>query len=381
MPKTSRARRLSFKLRSVCLLTLCLVMALSFGIAKPSHSVASTSDELRSKANDLQAQINANKVAADQLSVQADSLKKTIAGLDVQISQATAQIQLTDIKIAQLQDQLDKTQKELDRQKGLLKASMRALYKKQGASTVELLVGSDTFTEFIDQQEYLDRLKANIQTSAEQVIGLKRQIEQQQVDQKKLRDQQELQKQELASSKSDREAALNQTQGDEARYRSIVDDLKNQQAAVNKALFAQIRLERGDGNNGGYPYDNWAFSMTPFGCGAGEGPDRWGYCTRQCVSYAAWAVERSGRNAPLYYGNARDWLGAASAHGIAYDHNAHVGDVAIYASGGYGHAAYVEAVYGDGTMRVSQYNAALDGRYSEATVSTNVSYLYFIHFP
>jgi surface antigen len=39
---------------------------------------------------------------------------------------------------------------------------------------------------------------------------------------------------------------------------------------------------------------------------------------------------------------------------------------------------YVESVNGDGTITVSQYNAALDGRYSVRTLSPGG--LVFIHF-
>ena len=171
---------------------------------------------------------------------------------------------------------------------------------------------------------------------------------------------------------------LDQTQGDEARYKAMVSSLRAQQADVNAKLFAQIQLERGNGKNGGYPYANYAFSMIPYGCGPGEGPDRWGYCTRQCVSYAAWAVERSGRQAPLYYGNAKSWVSAAPD---SWQFNTpQDGDVGVATGGGFGHVAYVEKVYGDGTMRISQYNAQVTGEYSEATVSVRFFNKY-IRFP
>ncbi|NDC95349.1 hypothetical protein EB077_08595 [bacterium] len=41
---------------------------------------------------------------------------------------------------------------------------------------------------------------------------------------------------------------------------------------------------------------------------------------------------------------------------------------------------YVETVYNNGTMRISQYNAQVSGEYSEATVSTNFANKY-IRFP
>ena len=342
---------------------------------------AATSVELQSQLNNIQAQIAAGNQKARDLAAQADSLRKAIAQLDAQIEQQNILITQTNVKIADLQDKLVKTQAELDRQKDLLKDSIRALYKKGGASTVELLIGSDSFSQFIDSQEYFNRLKSAIQESTNKVIALKLDLQSQQQEQEILLKQQQDQKASVEATRGSRQGLLEQTQGDEARYKALVASLRQQQIDVNQKLIAQIRLERGDGNNGGYPYDNYAFSMLPFGCGPGEGPDRWGYCTRQCVSYAAWAVERSGRQAPLYYGNAKDWIWHAQNNGVAVDRNAKSGDVVIFPGGSFGHAAYVEAVYGDGTMRVSQYNIGLDGRYSEANMSTSAFNAYYLHFP
>lgn len=332
-----------------------------------SSVLALTSAELQAQVDQLQAQINEGNAKAKELAAQADSLKKAIASLDVQIEQANFQIEQTTLKINELQVKLDATQAELDRQKELLKDSMRALYKKGGASTVELLIGSDSFSQFIDSQEYLTRLKSAIQSSTETVIALKQEIQKQQFEQEELLKVQQAQKDAVAAQRNERSALLEQTQGDEARYRALVADLKAQQADVNQRLFAQIQLERGNGDNGGYPYNDYAFSMVPWGCGPGEGPDRWGYCTRQCVSYAAWAVERSGRQAPMYYGNAKNWVYAAPADWQYTTPQA--GDVGVATGGGFGHVAYVEQVYGNGTMRISQYNAQVSGEYSEATVS------------
>ena len=342
--------------------TTVLVVGMFGGMAK-----AISSAELRTQVNDLQSQINAGNARAKELAAQADSLKKAIGALDVQIGQAEAQIQQTNLKIQELQNKLVETQAELDRQKDLLKDSMRALYKKGGASPVELLIGSDSFSQFIDSQEYLTRLKTAIQGSTEKVIALKQEIQKQQFDQEELLKVQQAQKDAVAASRNERQSLLVQTQGDEVRYRGLVANLRAQQAQVNKALFAQIQLESGSGNKGGYPYTNYAFSMVPYGCGPGEGPDRWGYCTRQCVSYAAWAVERSGRQAPMYYGNAKNWVYAAPASWQFTTPQA--GDVGVATGGGFGHVAFIEAVYGNGTMRISQYNAQVNGEYSEATVS------------
>ncbi|NDD84951.1 hypothetical protein EBZ38_11870, partial [bacterium] len=147
---------------------------------------ALTSVQLQEQVNTLQSQINAGTAKAKELAQQADSLKKAVGALDIQIDQENARIEQTNLKIQDLQNKLNETQAELDRQKDLLKDSMRALYKKGGASPIELLIGSDSFSQFIDSQEYLTRLKSAIQTSTDKVIALKQEIQKQQFEQEEL---------------------------------------------------------------------------------------------------------------------------------------------------------------------------------------------------
>ena len=372
---------LAIKSKAFAVLVMSALIVFSFGAKTQAPVVeAATSAELKAQSDNLNQQINDAKQKAKELAAQGDSLKKTIAGLDVQIVQANSEIQLTGVKIAELEKKLTDTQTELDKQKDALKVSLQSLYKKSGVSTVELLIGSDSFSDFVNNQEYIEKLRSGVQQSTEKVIALKQQIQVQQADQKALLKVQQEQKRAIEESKAERGALLEQTQGDEAKYTAQMAAAISAQQEVNRALFAAIQLERGSGNNGGYPYNDWPFSMQGPGCPSGDGPDRWGECTRQCVSYAAWGVERSGRRAPYGYGDAKDWVWHSQADGIPGGYTPRTGDVAIYTGGTWGHAQYIDSVNSDGTMRISQYNAMLDGRYTEATVSASRSGWYYIHF-
>src|SRR5688572_5312198 len=235
MLKQTITKKLS-TFRRLTVVLFVLVLSTGFIIANQpvSKTSALTDAELRAQASALQQQINENNAKAKELANQADSLKRTIDGLQIQINQATAEIQLIDVKLQQLAVDLENAQKELERQKGLLKASMRALYKRGGASTVELLVGSDSFSEFINDQEYLERLKTGIQDSTEKVIALKLQIQTQQDEQTKLKAQQEAQRGILERNKAEQASILAATQGEESRYRERTRELVNQQKAINR---------------------------------------------------------------------------------------------------------------------------------------------------
>jgi len=232
----NKTRSVSIKRLTVGVVVMVFAVAsMIFGKAVIPASAA-TESELRAQAAALQEAINANNAKAKELSTQVDSLKRTVGSLNVQIAQATTQIELIDVKLKQLETDLENAQTELERQKGLLKSSMRALYKRGGASTVELLVGSDSFSDFINDQEYLERLKTGIQESTEKIIQLKLQIQSQQDEQKTLKLQQVGQRAGLEQNKTEQANILSVTRGEEARYKDLVSKLKKEKAEADAAL-------------------------------------------------------------------------------------------------------------------------------------------------
>ncbi len=216
------------------------VICLCLGLGMPLTAWAQSASELRARSAQLQAEIDANNARAEALHAEVVSLKHAVDELDLQIRQINTQIELITVKLATLDIELTNAQKELERQKGLLKASMRALYKKGGASTVELLVASDNFSQFINDQEYLEQLKTAIQESTDKVIALKLQIQTQQEEQKLLLDEQRVAKESLNSTRANRASLLSKTQGEETQYRQIVANQKAELAKAEAALAAAL---------------------------------------------------------------------------------------------------------------------------------------------
>ncbi len=367
---TTQARIIRF---SWLLLATVFIFLCALGAPRPKAK-ALTNSELSSRSAELQKQIDEGNQKVKELSAQADSLQKKLAELNNQISQVSAQIELTSIKISELTNKLEDASKELERQKALLKASMRELYVTGDVSTIEMLANSNNFSDFVNEQKYLEQLKTGIQDSTKRVVALKQQIEEQKAEQEKLKEQQEGQKEQLSGAKSEQAFLLDKTKGDEAAYKAQVNELQEAQRAINAELASRLRV-RGltTGGSGGYPAV-WANAPRD------SLVDNWGMYNRECVSYTAWKVWATGRNMPYWggHGNANQWPANARAAGIPVDGTPRAGDVAISMAGYYGHAMYVERVNSDGTIFVSQYNFAVQGEYSEMTIGTGG--LYFIHF-
>jgi len=198
--------------------------------------IAENESELRDSIESVEAQIRANEEVLENLEAQAATLAGRVQQLNTEIDTANKQIELTALKVKELTQEIVKTEAELEQRKLILAESVRTLYKRGESTTFELLITSDSYSEFIDQQEYLSRLKQAIQDSAEKVRDLKNQLEDQKQEQEDLLAKQRAQKKVLQQKRDEQALLLKQTQGEEAKYQNILDDLTEQRRQAEKAL-------------------------------------------------------------------------------------------------------------------------------------------------
>lgn len=352
---TTRSRRLARTRYITAAGLIAYVFAFVIGIAN--------ADQYSTQISQLQAQNSQLNQQNQALATEAVGYQAAIDSLAGQISALETQIRTNQAKQAELQTQIQ-------HHKNVLGQNIKAMYLESEISTFEVLASSNDLSKAVDKEQYRNEVKDKISATLETINQLKRQLEQVINDQKAAQTQLDAQRAEQA-----RLLALNQAQRAELdnqlkNNNSQINDLRRQQAVANARLFGSG--VRNVADTSGYPYSGVGFPNTI--------ADPWGMYMRQCVSYTAWKVANSGRHMPYWggRGNANQWDDNARAAGIPVDGNPKVGDVAVSNSGYYGHVMYVEAVYGDGTIYVSQYNANWSGAYSEARIGTGG--LVFIHF-
>ena len=126
--------------------------------------------------------------------------------------------------------------------------------------------------------------------------------------------------------------------------------------------------------------------------------DRWGFTKRQCVSFVAWRMAQRRHplnNATQRWGSALSWDDAARRLGYGIGLKPVPGSIAHWnpyekaawyangstrpngtmSAGGYGHVAYVQGVYLDGSVSVAHYNMGGTRKYSTARIKAP-RYLY-----
>lgn len=359
------------KLAMLSILALATVLTAGSFIVPPAQA-----DPIDDEIRQLQQQNANNKNVVAQLQNQAVSYKDAITRLQSQINILQGQIDTNIAKQAELQATIEANQRELERQRSILGENIRVMYVEGRISTIEMLATSKNLSDFVDKEEYRTAIKNKIQNTLKKIADLQNQLKEQKLQVERLLAEQQAQQAQLTGARAEQARMLNYNQSQQSTY--------NQQTKANQAKIDRLIAEQaraidmsasyyflrfpGDVNDAfgdDYPYANSGFSMsTAPGCNDNDGPDRWGYCTRQCVSWTAWAVERSGRHAPKYYGDAKNWVAAAKRDGVFITTSSpQAGDVAISTAGRWGHAMYVEKVDGD-RIYVSQYNRNLTGRYS-----------------
>jgi surface antigen len=357
--------------------TAILIVA-AFGVLGGASLVHA--DQFDEQIKALQSQNNATQGVVNGLAAQAGSYQGVINQLQAQINAVQAALAANEAQQASLQQQITEAQNKLDQEKAYLSNDIKTMYIDGQLSTIEELATSKNLSDYVDREEYRTSVQNKIDSTIKEIAALQAQLKQKKAELDVLVNAEQQQQDQLASDRGQQQQLLSFNEGQQAAY--------NQQISANSGRIAELRRQQIAANSrfiGGSAGSGVA-------CGGGyparwcEIPqdsviDSWGMYNRECVSYTAFRVAASGRTMPYWggYGNANQWDDNARADGIPVDGNPQAGDVAISNAGAYGHAMYVESVNGNGSINISQYNAALNGRYSTNTIS--VGSLVFIHFP
>lgn len=379
---------------------LLLALFVFGSVVMPLSQVAKA-DRFQEQINQLSNENAQKKEAVKALQVEADSLQGVIEALQRQIDGLQAQINANQAKADKLQQEITEAEIELAKQKNLMGQNIRAMYLEGDITTLEMLASSKDLSEFIDKQQYRDAVKDKIKSTLDRINLLKAQLKAAKEETDRLIKEDEVLKSQAAANKAEQDRLLGMNRSQQASFnqqikdnQSRISELKRQQVLENIRLFGAGGAP-GIPGGGGYPWGNaycvhtgrvdgacynydWYFNRSPW--------DVWGYGFRNCTSWVAYKLAADGKSGFSYLGNAADWPANAKARGfrVTYGSGAQPGNAAVNPNGYYGHVMYVEAVFPDGRVVISDYNRLGDGLYrgpegnSAGVVSQ--SGLVFIHF-
>lgn len=368
-------------------------------VATPiSMSPRVAADQFDDEIRALQQEIDAYQGEARKLKDQADSLQAQLNILSNEKAQIQTQIDLNQTKFDQLKQQIKDTEQTIVDNQKALGDTLASLYIDDKISPLEMLASSKNIGDYVDKQEYRSSVRDQLSKTIDKIKTLKKSLETQKVEVERVLGDQNNAKNALSAKQAEQQALITQTRGEEGAYQQLsaqsnakkLEIQKQQQAAIEAAMTrnggGSVDILPGDPNKGGYPWEQGCYvdgNAVSHGGSNGNGGDPLGYGCRQCVSYTAWKVIQKTGYRPMYWGNANMWPSSARAAGFSTGSTPRAGSLGVISDGQYGHIVYVEAVNGDGTVDISQYNyfnagGSGWGNYSKMRVSASTydTYIY-----
>lgn len=380
MSKEQKHSRVNQKLQSALVLVIAMIFTVtSIGVPQIVGAEPTLEEQVRA----LQQENSSNRNAVSSLLQIATGYQDAIDQLQAQINQLQGQINQNEADRVALEQQIAELQQELIRQKAVLGENIKAMYVGDTMTTIEMLATSKDLSDFVDKSAYRNAIQRKVQDTLERITTLQNELGAKKTQIEVLLASLKEQRYTVNNAKAEQANLLAMNQQQQAEFnaktkanQNVINDLNRKIAAQRAAnnggvvpdggvYFIRVPGEAHGFDPDAYPFKDAGFSMQIAPCSFYDGwpdsPDGYGYCTRQCVSYAAWAVGASGRTIPRFWGNAKDWVRNAPASWIYREPQA--GDLAITTAGTWGHAMYVEQVDGNRIM-VSQYNQQLTGQFS-----------------
>lgn len=378
------------------LMTLAVIVVLSGlsinGVLFTQRAAAESSleqqiQQLRTDNQFLEKQSYELRKKAETLQGEVDVINQHKAQIQLVINQINQRIKNLNADIAKLELEIDDNQDAL----GDVIAKM---YLASQVSTIERLASSRAITDFIDEEAKQHNLRQTLSLKLKEIRQQREVVTQKKNQQVKALKEQQAQMDAQRALEAEKQKLLEETKGDESLYRQMakrnndrIEELRLKQQKINCENSGgswtisntchfhnnNLKIPGGTPGGGGYP-GKWAFAPIDYYV------DPWGLYTRECVSYVAWKINSTGRFVPHFggQGNANQWPATTARHGIAQGSQPRAGAAAVITAGYYGHVMYVEAVYGDGTILVSDYNLNWDGNYRIYRRSAaGLIYIYF----
>lgn len=399
MPKIKTSLKVYLIIIAAALLALSIM---------PNSLLAQSIDQLQQQINNLSDEISSSEDRIKDLRKKKDSLKNRLAILEAEARRLQLEINVTEREISDTRAEIALKEAELQRTKELIQENVRVLYKYGNPSTIEILFSSQNFTDFVNRQEYLDRVKLSLNDAARESVRIKEELEEKEEELSLKITELDSQKLQLAARQEEQRRLIAETQGEENRYQAIVakkrKSLEEAKAQLAQAIaFRQRNVSRG--GTGNYPWsdaggskwdfnDCWGFDDSSWSSYSEYGPNYpWGMCLRHCTSYGAWKVHMDYTAGKVSHdmpnwggrGDAYQWIDNAKSAGIPTGSKPKVGAIAVnpnVACDGsgfcYGHLMYVEKVISRDWIEVSQYNAQALGEYTTASEPTDgLTFIYF----
>ena len=137
---------------------LCALMTVCVFISAPSDTVdAASASDLQNKYDSYTQQLNKLKKEKEQIAADKAKSEQYKKNLEEQISLTEQLIDLVNDRIIEMNVEIEKTEAEIEKTANLLGQRLRAQYLAGSGSTLSILFGAKSFSEFLSRAELIKR--------------------------------------------------------------------------------------------------------------------------------------------------------------------------------------------------------------------------------
>lgn len=215
-------------------------------------------EEKRARVKQLEESIEEYRKRIQQKHVEAVSLTNQMAILDARAEKVALDIEATETKldtvaleIQSLAITIGDTEETIERQRRMVGEFLRLIRSQSGQNFIEILASHDSFSDFYNHLQYLERIDRDLGKSVRDLRATKALLERKNAEAKERRAAYDALKDQLTQKRRDLEGdlfakqdLLAKTHASEATYQTLLASLKKQYQAVEdeiRSIEGQVR--------------------------------------------------------------------------------------------------------------------------------------------
>ncbi len=205
-------------------------------------------EKLENQVLTLEEQIENKQAEEFNLKNQIDILNNEIAKAETQIEEAELKIEITKEEITKKQEEIIVKEAEIEKQKIILAEFIKIMNQYGQKSPIELILGYNSFSDYLDDLQYLETLQNqgsetlnNIKKLKEELDWQKQVLEAKKIALEDLAKKLETTRTILDQEKEGRRQLLAETEAQEEKYQDLLDRARAEQENINQEI---TNLER-----------------------------------------------------------------------------------------------------------------------------------------
>ena len=255
---TGRKNRLAQRLLAVVLTASVCVAGGAWMTDPPSVQAEGTSDlesqiaaleqrrqQAQQQAAALQDDIDAQQELQENLQSQIQVVEEQVTLYQAQIDSLGMEIQEQNNRLDSLNMQLQQSQAKWNEVKDLFHQRMRALYLEGNTSTLELLLGAESYADFLTRNQYMSSQASSDQAMLDELLALEQQMNADKAEAESTRSSLESNQAEVESLKAEQDAKIADLETLQQQSESEEAGLQHDQDSYNQdAAQYQAELDR-----------------------------------------------------------------------------------------------------------------------------------------